>query len=88
MADDRHQIAVSARLRPEHAEAVLGVVEGAPLHKAGEYFLSRWFKIGLHTLWKPRVNSSGRDALDVLTGDFWSHTPLSFKLGRTRSARP
>jgi hypothetical protein len=40
-------------------------VEGDPLHKAGEYFLSRWFKNGLHTVWKPRVNSSGRDAADV-----------------------
>jgi len=31
MAHDGHQIAVSARLRPKHAEAVLGVVEGDPL---------------------------------------------------------
>ena len=31
VADDGHQIALSARLRPEHAEAVLGVVEGDPL---------------------------------------------------------
>jgi hypothetical protein len=28
------------RLRPENTEAVLGVVEGNPLDKAGEYFLS------------------------------------------------
>ena len=41
MADDGHQIAVAARLRPEHAEAVLGVVEGDPLDEAGENFLSR-----------------------------------------------
>ena len=41
MAHDGHQIAVSARLRPEHAEAVLGVVEGDPLDEAGENFLSR-----------------------------------------------
>src|SRR3984957_19731140 len=88
MANDGHQIAVAARLRSENTKAVLAVVEGDPLHKAGEYFLSRWFKIGLHTVWKPRVNSSGRDALDVLPGDFWSHTPVSFKLGRTRSASP
>jgi hypothetical protein len=40
VADDGHQIAMAARLRPEHAEAVLGVVEGNPLDKAGEYFLS------------------------------------------------
>jgi hypothetical protein len=40
MADDGHQIAVAARLRPENAKAVLAVVEGDPLHKAGEYFLS------------------------------------------------
>jgi hypothetical protein len=48
MANDGHQIAVAARLRPENTEAVLGVVEGNPLHKAGEYFLSRWFKTGPH----------------------------------------
>ena len=41
MAHDGHQIAVSARLRPEHAEAVLGLVEGDPLDKACENFLSR-----------------------------------------------
>ena len=40
MADDGHQIAVAARLRSEHAEAVLGVVEGNPLDNAGESFLS------------------------------------------------
>jgi len=31
VADNGHRIAMSARLRPEHAEAVLGVVEGDPL---------------------------------------------------------
>ncbi len=41
MADDGHQIAVTARLRPEHAEAVLGVVEGDALDEPGEHFLSR-----------------------------------------------
>ena len=87
MADDGHQIAVAARFRPVNAKAVLAVVEGDPLHKAGEYFLSRWFKDGLHTLWKPRGNSSGRECLGhVLPGDFWPHTPVSFKLGRMSSA--
>ena len=41
VADHGHQIAVPARLRPEHAEAVLGVVEGDPLDEASENFLSR-----------------------------------------------
>ena len=39
MAHDGHQIAVSARFRPEHAEAVFGVVEGDPLDEACENFL-------------------------------------------------
>jgi acetolactate synthase regulatory subunit len=39
MADNSHQIAVSARFRPEHAEAVLGVVESDPLNEARENFL-------------------------------------------------
>ena len=41
MAHDGHQIAVSARFRPEHAEAGFGVVEGDPLDEACENFLSR-----------------------------------------------
>jgi hypothetical protein len=35
---------MAARLRPENAEAVLGVVEGDPLDEAGEHLLSRWFR--------------------------------------------
>ena len=70
MANDGHQIAVAARLRSENTKAVLAIVEGDPLDKAGEYFLSRGFKNGRHTLWKLRVNSSGRDALDVLPATF------------------
>jgi hypothetical protein len=41
VTDDGHQITVAARLRPENAEAVLGVVEGDPLDEACENFLSR-----------------------------------------------
>ena len=41
MANDGHQIAVTARFRPEHAEPVLGVVVGDTLDEAGENFLSR-----------------------------------------------
>ena len=54
MAHDGHQIAVAARLRPENAKAVLAIVEGDSLHKAGENFLRRLFKIGVHTVWTPR----------------------------------
>jgi hypothetical protein len=44
VADDGHQIAVASGLRPEHAEAVLGVVEGNPLDETGEHFLAQWFR--------------------------------------------
>jgi hypothetical protein len=40
MANDGHQIAVAAGLRPENAKAVLAVVEGDPLDEAREHFLS------------------------------------------------
>ena len=40
MPHDGHQIAMAARLRPENAEAVLGVVKGDALDEAGEHFLS------------------------------------------------
>ena len=48
MADDRHQIAMAARLRPQNAEAVLGVVEGDTLDEAREHFLGRWFLLWPH----------------------------------------
>jgi hypothetical protein len=41
MADDGHQIAMAAGLRPENEKAVLCVVEGDPLDEACENFLSR-----------------------------------------------
>jgi len=41
VADHRHQITVPARLRLEHAETVLGVVERHPLNEACENFLCR-----------------------------------------------
>ena len=41
MADDGHQVAMTARFRPEDAKAVLSIVEGDPLDKAGEHFLRR-----------------------------------------------
>ena len=41
MAHYGHQIAVTTRLCPEHAEAILGVVEGDPLDQACENFLGR-----------------------------------------------
>ena len=40
MPDDRDQFAVAARLDPQNAEAVLGVVEGDALDKARENFLA------------------------------------------------
>ena len=41
MADDGHQVAMTARFRPEDAKAVLSIVEGDPLDEAGEHFLRR-----------------------------------------------
>ena len=41
VADDGHQIAMAARLRPQNAEAVLAVVEGDPLDEASQNFLGR-----------------------------------------------
>src|SRR5208282_1563102 len=49
MADDGHKIAVTARLRPQNAEAVLRIVEGDPLDEASEHFLRRRLRIRLHT---------------------------------------
>ena len=48
MADDGHQIAVAARLDPQNAEAVLGVVEGDAFDQAGEHFLYRSDRLSLH----------------------------------------
>jgi hypothetical protein len=39
MADDRHQIAMAARLDPQDAKAVLGVMERDAFDKTGKNFL-------------------------------------------------
>ena len=39
VADDRHEVAIAARLDAQHAEAILGIVEGHALDDAGQHFL-------------------------------------------------
>ena len=48
LADDGHEITMPARLGSEHAEPVLLVVEGDPLNQAGQDFLRRSQRIGIH----------------------------------------
>ena len=38
MANDRHEVPLAARLDPQHAETVVGIVERDPLNQAGEVF--------------------------------------------------
>ena len=38
MSDDRHQVAMAARLDPQNAKAVLGIMERDALDQAGEDF--------------------------------------------------
>jgi hypothetical protein len=46
LADDGHQITMSAGLRLESAEAVLAIVEGDPLDEAHKDFLGRCSDVG------------------------------------------
>ena len=41
VADDGHQIAMSARFRPQYAKAVFRIVEGDALDEARQHFLGR-----------------------------------------------
>ena len=47
MANDSHDITMSARLGPKNAEAVLGIVVGDALDEASQHFLARWFCLWL-----------------------------------------
>ena len=42
VTDDRYQVAMSARLGPQNAEAVVGVLEGDPLDEAGKNLLGHF----------------------------------------------
>ena len=48
VADHGDEIAMAARLDPQNAEAVLGIVERHPLDQAGEHLLGRCFRLRLH----------------------------------------
>ena len=41
VADYGHELSMSARLRPQHAEAVLGIVERYTLDETRQHFLGR-----------------------------------------------
>ena len=60
MTNDRHRIAVSARLRPEDAEAVLGIVESDPLEETGKHFMGRGWRLRLHADWQTVRIAAGR----------------------------
>ena len=48
MADDRDQIAMTACLDPQNAEATVGIVKGDALDKARQHFLGRGILVVLH----------------------------------------
>ena len=53
VADHRHQITVSARLGPQDAKAIFGVVVGHPLDQAGEDFECLRSAVFAHLLLAP-----------------------------------
>jgi hypothetical protein len=55
MADDRDQIAMSTRIDPENAEAVVGIVKGDALNKAREHFLNCGFLREGHRRFKQKL---------------------------------
>ena len=50
MADDRDQFAMTSRLDPQNAEAVLVIVERDALDDARQHFLIGWYGPGLHNV--------------------------------------
>ena len=48
MADNRDQVAVAARLDPQNAEAILGVVVGDALDYPRQHLAVGWFGLDLH----------------------------------------
>jgi hypothetical protein len=48
VADHRHEVAMAAGLRPQHAEAILGIVESDALDEASQHFLRRGCRRCLH----------------------------------------
>ena len=79
VADDRDQVAMSARLDAENAEAVLGVVEGHPLDKARQHFLGRGFLLRLHRCCFCRRQSHGISKVP-------DHMPTLARCARSSSA--
>jgi hypothetical protein len=48
VANDRNEIAVAARLDPNHAKPVVGILVGDALDQPGEHFPIRWLRLRLH----------------------------------------
>jgi hypothetical protein len=63
MADDRDQIAVTACLDPQNAEATVGIVKGDAFDKAGEHFLPCGFLLEGHRHFKSDCSSNWRQRI-------------------------
>jgi hypothetical protein len=50
MANDGHQVPMAARLDPDDAEAVLGILVGDALNQTGQHLPIGWFLFRLHFL--------------------------------------
>jgi hypothetical protein len=48
VVNDRNEFAVAARLDPNHAKPVVGVLVGDALDQPGEHFPIRWLRLRLH----------------------------------------
>jgi hypothetical protein len=60
MADNGHDITMSARLGPQHAKAILGVMVRDALDQAGENFLRLIVGLVFHSLNSRNADSNGQ----------------------------
>ena len=66
--DDGDEVAVPARLYPEHGEAALGIVERHPLDDAGEHFASGPRGLGFGHRWVPSSGRKRGEQLGIVVG--------------------
>ena len=80
VANNGHEVAVAARLYPQHAEAVLGIVEGDPLDDAGDYLAIRLGGGGEAAILTVITGTSRLGVASLAGSDASAAIPVRFRL--------
>jgi hypothetical protein len=89
VANDRDEIAVTTRLDPNNAEAIVGILVGDALNQPGQHFPIRWLRLRLHDVYRSGVVAKTLEAgAEVRRPPGWNARQAAISAIRAGSSPP